>query len=161
MITRWRVGGKGRKGTAEGTCDDAQRGMTLMCMALMHGSGSGPLVGLRWVRRVWNGRASHYALMLRGVPTHLSRTPTYYLFAVCVALNVYFFLLCLSSLFPYFFDHLFFEPMTFRLITYWSDPSLLLFVSWRATYKLLGPFHTYPTYFATYFVAYLRQIDLA
>ena len=45
--------------------------------------------------------------------------------------------------------------------TYRSERSLLLFFFLHVTYYLLGTFYFYPTYFATYFVTYLCQIDLA
>ena len=45
--------------------------------------------------------------------------------------------------------------------TYRSERSLLLFFFWHVTYYLLGTFYFYATYFTTYFVTYLRQIDLA
>ena len=41
------------------------------------------------------------------------------------------------------------------------DPNLLLFIPWRTAYSSLIAFRTYPTYFATYFVAYFHPIDLA
>ena len=41
------------------------------------------------------------------------------------------------------------------------DPSLLLFLHWRVAYRALVSFRAYLAYFATYFLSYLRHMDLA